>query len=229
MKTHLVKFQWLMILLMGMFMASCNDNSDSTDDATAESYAEETVFRTQEAVNMGRFGCYELVFPVTLSFSDGTNVEVDSYDALKEAVKAWRQANPKVKTRPSIAFPYDVIDSEGAIITVTDLAKQKELRIACGKDFFGNHGPNGHNDRPKLCFRPTFPFSVSLPDGTIITLNSKDDKKVLHDAVKAYMAANPGVKVHPELVFPITVQLEDGTLVTVNSKEELKALKDSCK
>jgi len=229
MKTNLFKFQWLLILVMGLFMASCSENSDTTDEATADAYAEETVFRTQESTNLGRFGCYELVFPVTISFSDGSTAEVDSYETFKAAVKAWKIANPRVRTRPSIDFPYDVINADGELITVDDLAEQRELKIACGKDFFGNHGPKGHNDRPKLCFRPTFPFSVSLPDGTVITLTSKEDRKTLHDAVKAYIAANPGERVRPELVFPITVLMEDGTSVTVNSKEELKALKDSCK
>lgn len=229
MKTNFVKFHWLSIMVIGLFLTSCTENSETSDEASAESYAEETVFRTQESTNMGRFGCYELVFPVNLSFPDGSSVEVDSYETLKSAVKEWRGENPKVRIRPAIAFPYDIINSDGELITVDDQAEQKELRMACGKDFFGNHNPMGHNDRPKLCFRPTFPFSVAFPDGTIFTLNTKEDKSKLHDAIKAYVAANPGERVRPKLVFPTTVKLEDGTLITVNSKEELKALKDSCK
>jgi len=229
MKTNFFKFQWLIIMVIGLFVTSCTENADTTDDATADAYAEETVFRTQESTNLGRFGCYELVFPVTISFPDSSTTDVDSYDAFKAAVKEWKKNNPRVRTRPSIAFPYDVINAEGELITVDDLSEQRDLKIACGRDFFGNHGPKGHNDRPKLCFRPTFPFSVSLPDNTIITLTSKEDRKILHDAIKTYLAANPGEKVRPELVFPITVKMEDGTSVVVNSKEELKALKDSCK
>lgn len=229
MKTNLVKFQWLLILVMGLFMASCSESNDATDEANAETYAEETVFRTQESTNLGRFGCYELVFPVTIIFSDGTTADVDSYETFKAAVKAWKINNPRVRTRPSLEFPYDIINADGEFITVDDLAEQRELKMACAKDFFGNHGPKGHNDRPKLCFRPTFPFSVSLPDGTIITLTSKEDRKTLHDAVKAYIQSNPGEKIRPELVFPITLLMEDGSSVTVNSKDELKALKDSCK
>ena len=228
MKTNLIKFQWLFILMTGLFIVSCS-KSDSVDDATAETYAEETVFRTQEAANMGRFGCYELVFPITLNFSDGTSVEADSYEALKAAVKDWRKTNGKVRTRPTITFPYQVINENGEVITVETVEQQRELRVACAKDFFGTHGPGGHNDRPKLCFKPTFPFSVKLPDGTIITLNSKDDRKTLNAAIREWRKNNPDSKVRPELVFPITVQMEDGTLVTINSREELKALKDSCK
>jgi hypothetical protein len=229
MKTSLVKFQLLLILILGLSITSCNDNADTTDDATAEAYAEEVIFRTQEGTNMGRFGCYELVFPITINFPDGSNAEVTSYEVLKSTVKDWRKNNPRVRTRPSIAFPYDIISADGEVITVTDEAQQRELKIACGKDFFGNHGPKGHDGRGKLCFKVNFPFSVALPDSTVITLNSKEDRKLLHDAIKAFKEANPNVRVHPELVFPISVTMEDGTIVTVNSKEELRSLKDSCK
>ncbi|MBK8668043.1 MAG: hypothetical protein IPN89_00715 [Saprospiraceae bacterium] len=230
MNTNFLKFQWLFILLMGLFVVSCSKNDDSAAALEAESYAEETVFRTQEGANLGRFGCYELVFPITMNFPDGSASDlIDSYEALKTVIKTWRENNPKVKTRPSIAFPYSVVNETGEVIMIEDLAAQRELRIACAKNFLGNHGPQGHNDRPKLCFKPAFPYSVSLPDGTIIALNSKEDLKTLHDAVKAYKKAHPGEKFRPVLVFPINVTLEDGTSVTLNSAEELKALKESCK
>ncbi|MCE2788944.1 MAG: hypothetical protein LW630_03405 [Saprospiraceae bacterium] len=229
MKTHLVKFSLMLLVFSGLSLVSCNKDNDSFNDATVDAYAEEVVFRTQESTNLGRFGCYELVFPVTLSFPDGSNAEVNSYEEMKDALKTWRLDNKNVRTRPVIAFPYDVVNEDGEVITVENEADQRELRIACGKNFFGNNGPKGHNDRPKLCFKPVFPFSVSLPDGKIITLNSSEDRKVLHEAVKAYMKENPGKRIRPEFVYPITVALEDGTLVTLNSKEELKTLLESCK
>jgi hypothetical protein len=227
MKTNLLKFQWLFILVMGLFIVSCSDSSNSATDA--ESYAEETVFRTQESTNLGRFGCYELVFPVTFNFPDGTTANVDSYNGLKTLIKEWRNDNPKVRTRPSLALPYSVINAAGEVITVETVEQQKELKIACAKDFFNNHDPKGHNDRPKLCFRIQLPFSLTLPNGTIMEITSKDDLKRLHAAIKEWRKNHPDSKVRPTLVFPVTVKMEDGSLVVVNSKEELKALKESCK
>jgi hypothetical protein len=227
MKTSFFKFQWFFILVLGLFVVSCSESNDSADDATTDEYAEEVIFRTQEAINAGRLGCYELVFPVTLNFPDGSSAEIDSYETLKSTIKTWRKDNPRVRTRPSFAFPFDVITSEGEVITVVDEAQQRTLRIECGKNNFGNHGPKGHG-KGKLCFKINFPFSVSLPDSTVVTLNAKEDRRLLHDAIKAFKEANPGVRVHPTLVFPISVTMEDGTIVTVNNKEELKALKDSC-
>lgn len=223
MKTQILKFQWLMILVAGLFITSCSDSTDSGDAASAEAYAEEVVTRTLEGANLGKAGCYELVFPVTLSFPDATTVEIASVDAMKEALKAWRKENPRVRTRPSLVFPFSVISASGEVIVVDNEVEQRELRIACGKTFGGHD-----KDKHKSCFKINFPFSVTLPDSTVITLNAKEDRKVLHDAIKEFKKANPGVRVRPELVFPISVTMEDGTVVTVNTKEELKALKESC-
>lgn len=236
MKTNLFKFTMLLVFSLGMFFTSCTDSSESTDAATAEDYSEEVVTRTRDAAALGKGGCYELVFPVTVVFADSTTAEVDSYEALKAAIKAWRVDNPDVKTRPQLAYPFDVINDAGEVITVTDATVQKELRALCGKSIIGGNHGNGHGQgghggqggHDNACFKINFPFSVSLPDSTIITLNSKEDRKTLHDAIKEYRKNNPGVRVHPELVFPITVTMEDGTVVTVNTREELKALKESC-
>ena len=229
MKMYLLNFRWLFILILGLGLGSCSESSDVAEETEAETYAEETVFRTQESANLGRFGCYELVFPVTVSFSDGSTVEVDSYITLKEAVKAWRKDNPRVRTRPTLAFPYEIINDEGEIISVTDINVQRSLRLECRKDFFENNGPHGHNHRPKICFLPAFPFSVLIPDGTVITLNAKEDRKVLHNAIRTWKLNNPDATARPELIFPLDVLLEDGTTVTVASKEALRLLKESCK
>ena len=79
-----------------------------------------------------------------------------------------------------------------------------------------------------MCFKPVFPFTVILPNAKEITLNSADDRKTLHEALKAYYTANPGKREKPVLKFPASFELADGSKVTVNSKEELTALKDSC-
>lgn len=229
MKTYHFNLRGLFFLVLGLLLFSCSDNSDVADEAEAETYAEETVFRTQESANLGRFGCYELVFPVTITFADGTSGEVDSYLTLKDFIKEWRKNNPRVRTRPTLAFPYEIINEEGEFITVTDVNEQRSLRLACRKDFFDNHGPNGHNHRPKICFLPAFPFSVEFPDGSIVTLNSKEDRRLLHQAIRLWKQNNPSSTERPELVFPLDVLLEDGTTVTITSKEELRLLKESCK
>ena len=155
MKTYLLNFRFLFVLVLGLSFASCSDSSDVADEASAEAYAEETVFRTQESANIGRFGCYELVFPVTVNFSDGTSVTVDSYETLKAAVKEWRKANPRVRTRPTLAFPYDIINDEGEIIV--DEVGAEKLALEKAQAFFDkkirkeNFMFNQYLNKIKLC------------------------------------------------------------------------------
>ena len=224
MKTNLFKITPLLILLAGLFIASCTENDEITS-ADLDEYAEETVLRTIDSVGAGRKGCFELVFPVTVVFGDNSTVSVDSYEAMKDAIKAWREKNPDSKIRPKIALPFQIIKKDGEYTDVTTDLEARLLRMLCGKP---GHGPKGPKGNHKMCFKPVFPFTVILPNAKEITLNSADDRKTLHEALKAYYTANPGKREKPVLKFPATFELSDGTKVTVNSKEELTALKDSC-
>jgi hypothetical protein len=233
MKSILFKFSFLMLLFATLFTVSCTKNTDAIDEAAADAYADEVVYRTQESGNLGRKGCFELVFPVKVAFPDSSvSSELNTYDEIKSAIREWKLANPSVKGRPALAFPYEVITEDGNMVTITSKEDEKALRESCRKNntgHGGNGGPGGHGGHgPKLCFMIEFPFSVMLPDSTVITLNAPEDRKTLHEAIKAYREAHPGENFRPELVFPVTVIMEDKTVVTVNSKEELKALKDSC-
>lgn len=231
MKTSVLKLNWIFVLLIGLFMASCTDSTDSTTTDDAATYAEETVSRNLTDGKIGRGGCYELVFPVTVDFPDGAeSVEVNSYEEMIAAIKAWRESTSATrKERPTIAFPFQVVNQDGEIITVENETQVRELHAACGK-IKHDGGPNGHGNHGEqvACFTIDYPYTVILPDSTEYTLNSSDDLAGLKEALKAWKKDNPRVKARPELKFPITVTMTDGTSVTVNSREELKALKDSC-
>ncbi len=228
MKTNLFKLQFMFILLMGLFITSCTDDSDALDDATADEYAEETVLRTQDTIGVGKKGCFELVFPVTVVFGDNSTISVASFDAMKAAIKNWRTNNPESKIRPKVALPFQIIKPDGEYVNVTTDLEARALRALCGKPGHGPTGPKGPSGDHKPCFKPLFPFTVILPDGKEYTLNSADDRKGLHDALKAYYTANPGKKEKPMIKFPAKFELADGTTKIVNSKEDLTALKDSC-
>jgi invasion protein IalB len=227
MNTMIFRFSGLILLLLAFNFTACTDSEDVTD-TQADAYSEELVFRTQEAANLGRFGCYELIFPVTLAFPNGQSVQVDSYEQMQQAFRRWKMNNPRVRTMPSIAFPYEVINESGEVILVESLQQQRALRLECRKTFFDQNGPQGHNDRPKLCFKPVPPFNIMLPDSSIFTVNDRDDRKALQQAIREWRKNNPDSSARPVLVFPMNFKLEDGTVVTINSREELKALKESC-
>ena len=75
--------------------------------------------------------CIETVFPVTLNFPDGTKTTVADREALKEALKTWKTANPTATERPTIAFPHKVLLKDGTEVTVNSKEDVKKLIEDC--------------------------------------------------------------------------------------------------
>ncbi|MCC7245278.1 MAG: hypothetical protein IT269_06340 [Saprospiraceae bacterium] len=233
--TKVMKF-WLLPLFAFMaFLIACNkDNatSDQIDDAV-----DQALYSVQERGGIGRFGCYELVFPVTIQLPDSTTAAVNSYDEMKQALRDWFQANgvPQggghgqgqgPRPRPQFVFPISVVNESGEIITVANEDELRQLRADCPGATFGNHGPNGHGQHGLSCFTLVFPITLSFPDSTTQTVNSRQE---MRDAIHTWRQNNPGVQGRPEIVFPITVQMtDDSSQVVVNSKDDLRDLKESC-
>lgn len=230
------KFSWIFLIGALTWLTACNEESSTTtDDVTT--YVEDALTEIRDSVNVGRGHCYELVFPVTLQFPDETTVQVDSFGALKTALREWKEANPDSDERPTLVFPIEVIAQDGTVISIASAEELKELRDSChfggprgprgghgggpGRPHGGNHGGGGSCS----CFEIVFPITLSFPDGTTATAA---DRAALKTLTRAWKAANPTSTERPEMVFPITVKLEDGTTQTVASPAALQALKESC-
>ncbi len=229
----------LLLLVVGVATFFACTKNDATQ--TAEEYLDETLYSIQERGGMGKYGCYELVFPVTINFPDSTSLTVNSYDEMKTAIRDWFEANPGNPggpghhghhgqggniERPTLAFPLTVISPDGELITVNNDQELKELKKECGGGTFGHHGHHGHGQHGLACFEIQFPITVVFPDGTTA---AAADQKALHQMLRDWKKANPGSTDRPEIQFPITVVMkDDGTVVTVNSKDELKDLKENC-
>lgn len=217
-------------------VVACNKADDIL--ATTEEAIDQALFSAQERGGIGRFGCYELVFPVSIVLPDSSTVEVNSYEEVKTALRAYFEANGTgpgnghhhhhgAGNRPHLAFvfPISVVSQEGEVITVASDTELRDLRAACAGTF-GNHGPAGHGHHGLSCFDIVFPVTVEFPDSTTATAT---DRQSLHLLIRSWRQENPGVAGRPHIAFPLTVQMtEDSTLVTVNSRDELRALKESC-
>ena len=222
----------LPIVAIVAVMMACNKSSD----VTTEELVDQALYSAQERGGMGRFGCYELVFPVTLVLPDSTTIEVNSYDEMKQALRTYFDANGGhphghhggAGTRPhlSFEFPISVISEDGELITVNAADELKALREACAGSTFGHHGPQGHGQHGLSCFDLVFPLSILFPDGTTA---EAADRLTLRQLIHSWKQNNPGATERPQLVFPLTVKMDDdGSLVTVNSREELRQLKEDC-
>jgi hypothetical protein len=78
---------------------------------------------------------------------------------------------------------------------------------------------------PEKCFSFNYPLTISFPDETTYTANSKEE---LRAAIKAWREANPGVHKRPALVYPVSLTLKDGTVVTVDSTQEMRNIVREC-
>ena len=92
-----------------------------------------------------------------------------------------------------------------------------------GRSLEDDRRPN--RGRRRSCFRIVFPFSVTMPDATIITLESKDDRSLIRE----WYVNNPDATQKPNLVFPIDIEYQDGELETITNREELLEARLGCK
>lgn len=220
------------LVSMAGFFTACEQEEDTT---SVENFVLQSTYGIEDQCGAGAAGCYELIFPITIQFSDSTTATVGSYDELKQVIREWFQANGIRPghhghhggiNKPTLVLPIQVINEAGEIITVETIDELKELRELCKPEQGGpgNGGPGNHGGEP--CFTINFPLTVSFPDSSQVVVNSNEE---LRQATHTWNENNPGQHARPEFVFPITVTLADGTQVVVNSREELRALKEDCR
>jgi hypothetical protein len=221
-----LKFSFLPILVLISILVACNKSTD----VNTEELVDQALYSAQERGGMGRYGCYELVFPVSIVLPDNSTAEVTSYTEMKQTLRNYFQANGGQpggpRPRIGFVFPINVVSQDGEIITVNSEDELRALREACGGGTFGNHGPQGHGNHGLTCFDMVFPITILFPDGTTA---EAADRQALHLLIRTWKHNNPGVQGRPQISFPITVKMDDdGSLVTVNSREELRQLKEDC-
>ncbi len=80
------------------------------------------------------------------------------------------------------------------------------------------------DDEYEDCFEIVYPISFTMPDESVLTIESEDELTLLWE----WYEENPGNFEEPILNFPIDVVYPDGTTETVNSEEELEDLYENC-
>ena len=206
------------LTIFATLFTSCDKESVLSDEIV-QNFVNESVEAVERSGSVGRTGCYEFVFPVSITFPDESTTSIEDYETLRATIKEWKEANPDTEEKPSLAFPLEVVAEDGAIISVESKDALKELKQACRRN-----GRKNHNKGDR-CFEIVFPLSITFPDGTT---TAYADRMTLKMAVRAWKVANPDAEERPMLAFPIDLTLEDGTTVTVNNSEELQAQKESC-
>ena len=187
-----MKFKFLsLLLLVGLVFASCSkkDKFDKDD-------------------KWDKKECIYLLFPQTWTMPDGS--EITLVDKEDSSLKDWYVANPNSEEKPELAYPVDIKNKEGDILTIDN---EEEMTVA-KKDCEGYK---------KECIYLLFPQTWTMPDGAEITLADKED-----DSLKAWYEANPDAEEKPELVYPTDIKNKEGDIVTINNEEEMIEAKKEC-
>lgn len=78
--------------------------------------------------------CFRLVYPVTITFPNGSTEEVGSRRILKLVVRAWRHTHPDAEERPHLTFPIQVEMRDGTIVDVENKEALRELKDSCSDE-----------------------------------------------------------------------------------------------
>ncbi len=220
-----IKFSFLsVVLFFGLsLMISCSD-SEEVSLESVQDFVVASIDDLESQGKIGRLGCYEFVFPITINFPDDTSTSSEDYDMLRESISAWKEANPDAEERPSLAFPIELTTENGEVVSVESREALIELRRECKRDFIRSRN-NIRRFVRRACFDLVYPISIEFSDGSIVEASSQ---AALKRALRAWKRRAGERAERPSLIFPITVEFEDGTQVTVNDRVELVALKDSC-
>lgn len=153
--------------------------------------------------------CFEFVYPLTLSYNDGTTVAVASFEGLIDILSN----ETDTLYIEGIAFPFQVVVSNGATSTIANEADFMALIETCGIETYDETVTTA------TCFEFQYPFSVINQNNETIVINSEAE---LND-----LFSNSTENDIYDLVYPVSVTY-NGATVVVNDMYELMDLNDSC-
>ena len=97
-----------------------------------------------------------------------------------------------------------------------------------GKDEGKDEG-RGEGEESERCFEFIMPYTIMMPDSSIITLSEESDR----DKIRTWYKENPKYKKRPQIQFPVDIHLldvEEGNedTLTLSSSEDLKKVMERC-
>lgn len=230
-----IKILSFLFTLLCIGLTSCGDDLSTDTLISTENFAPGSF--ADGVQRSGSNPCFELVFPITVEFEDGTTATAADKEELKAAVLAWKGNNSETEEaddgergrgkgyRPDLVFPIQVIDQDGETV---DIASQEELaatKEACSGDRGRRGGKGNRGNREAKCFSLIYPLTFDFSDGTSQTFEDAESKR---EALKAYKEANGRDAERPTLAYPVSVTFEDGSEAIADSMEALQELKNTC-
>lgn len=163
--------------------------------------------------------CIGMLFPVSYSLPSGRSFTANNGKELREMMAKWKENNPDAKERPKLVYPVDV-KFKGRKLTVNNEKEMMRIRKAC-------NGDKEVDKDKKACFKLVYPLTYKMPDGTLIT---RDSKKEMDQAIKRWYTANKSDK-KPQLQFPIQIKYVTDLgdkIVDIENQRVLKKAYEDC-
>ena len=233
-----LKMLTYLFALLCIGLTSCGD--DLTEDSllSTENFAAAGLSGLDGVAASRGSTCFELVFPVTITFEDNSTATVADQEDLKATVLAWKQNNTKTTDtgderrrgrgkglRTEFVYPIQVLNQDGETIDIASSEELKAAKEACG-GVRGSKAKKGkRGERADKCFSLVYPLTFSFSDGSTQTFEDAASRK---EALKAFKEENGRDAEKPSLAYPITVEYADGTQAQADSSEALQELKEAC-
>jgi len=220
----------LLLLVTSLTFISCdNSNGNDKEINSQQSIALRTMLNEMKLANnivgksvarnsTSNTFCFEIVFPVTLTYNNNTEITIAN---LTELIDVLTNETSTLYIE-GIVFPFQVIEnnSQNSTITTTINNETEFMNLVqnCGYSTL-----NDHLMLP-LCFDIIFPIEFSANTGTANTtaINNLHD---LHNFL-ILQTSNPNEYLQ-QLVFPISV-ISNNQTVTVNNLYDLYQMINGC-
>lgn len=208
-----IRLLLLFLAVSAVTLYSCSDSDPIENNATTQkSIALRTALNEIKKANgltsrtASNPFCFEFVYPISLSLSNGTNVTVTSLEGLI-ALLGDESTDLYVE---GIAFPFQVT-VQGQVSTIGNEQEFIALLINCGI-------PTWNDDLDdSYCFDLVFPISVSSPNGTFEINNTAEFTNYLNASASGQVQIN----------FPVQA-LYQGQVLTINNIYEAYELINNC-
>jgi hypothetical protein len=213
-----IRLLFLLLTISAAIFYSCSDSNPIDNQTNAqESIALRTALNELKKANdiSGRTAaenpfCFEFVFPITFTLSDGTAVTAANLEGLLDLLV--NESNSLYLE--GVEFPFQVMHG-GAVVTVSNEAEFTALLEACGYSTWNDDLEN------TFCFDIVFPIQVTQNNQNI-TISSMQE-------FATYMNS-PAAANEIQIVFPISVHYNGQTIAIHNLYEFYQMINncDSC-
>lgn len=218
-----IKILLLFLAVSATVFYSCSDNNPVENEAVASKSISlrSTLNYLKKAYNIAGKNttatqdqalCFAFVYPITLSYNNGTQVTVSNFEGLLEVLT---NENSTLYV-DGIVFPFQV-QQEGAVITINNEAEFYALIEECGVIQTVNDLVFDFT-----CYSIVYPIQIINANNETVTINNQTE-------LMQYASATPtgGNTYQLNIVFPITVVQENQSIV-INDLYEFFELNNSC-